>query len=178
MTESAFAVRRATKSDAVMLHLIAAATFPLACEGAAPRDMQQHIDEYLSVERFRAYAQDESRRLLVVEVGGTPAGYAMLTLDRTTRADILALTSSTDTVELVSFYLLAGRHGTGLADALMAEVLVEATASGAGSVWLGVGNHNSRANSFYDRYTFERRGTTPFTVGSVVLDDLIRERAL
>lgn len=178
MVELSVEVRRADRSDAVMLHLIASATFPLACVGTAQEDIQQHIDENLTVERFREYAVDPRFRLLVVEGNGTPAGYAMVNLDRTTNADVLALVSTPNTVELVTFYLLAGRHGSGLADSLMKAALAEAQLSGADTVWLGVADHNSRANTFYERYQFSRRGTKTFMVGSAALVDLIREKKL
>lgn len=171
-------VRQAGRSDAVMLHLIAAATFPLACVGTAQEDIQQHIDGHLTVERFRQYAADENRRLLVVEANGTPAGYAMVNLERTSNPDVLALVSTPNTVELVTFYLLAGRQGSGLADKLMDAAIAEAKESGADSMWLGVADHNSRANSFYERYNFARRGTKTFMVGSAALIDLIRERPI
>lgn len=178
MAEQELEVRRAGRSDAVMLHLIAAATFPLACVGAPQEDIQQHIDAHLTVERFREYAADPQRRLLVVEANGTPAGYAMVNLARTTNSDVLALVSTENTVELVTFYLLAGRHGSGLADTLMQAAIAEAKQSGAESMWLGVADDNSRANSFYDRYQFARRGTKTFMVGTAALTDLIRERRL
>ena len=178
MDDAAVEVRPAGRSDAVMLHLIAAATFPLACVGTAQEDIQQHIDEHLTVERFREYAADPDRRLLVVEVSGTPAGYAMVNLARTTNVDVLALVSTPNTVELVTFYLLAGRHGSGLAGRLLSAALDEARHSGAESMWLGVANENSRANSFYDQNGFDRRGIKTFMVGSAALTDLIRERPL
>ncbi len=124
------------------------------------------------------YAADPNRRLLVVEANGTPAGYAMVNFERTSNADVLALVSTPNTVELVTFYLLAGRQGSGLADMLMDAALAEARESGADSVWLGVADQNSRANSFYERYRFTRRGTKTFMVGSAALIDLIRERTL
>lgn len=171
-------VRRADRSDAVMLHLIAAATFPLACVGTPHEDVQQHIDEHLTVEKFRDYATDPQRRLLVIEANGTPAGYAMVNLARTTNVDVLGLVSTPNTVELVTFYLLVGRHGSGLADTLMKAAIAEAKQSGAESLWLGVSGDDSRANSFYDRYNFVRRGTKTFIVGTAALSDLIRERTL
>ena len=79
------------------------------------------------------------------------------------------------TFELSKFYLLAGRHGSGLADKLMAAVLEAARDRGAASVWLGADPGNSRANSFYDRYRFERRGLKKFQVGTRWEDDVIRE---
>jgi len=161
-----------------MLHLIAAATFPLACEGTAQEDIQRHIDEYLTVERFREYAEDPDRRLLVVEANGTPAGYAMLILTHSRNSEVLSLLKDVHAVELATFYLLAGRHGSALSDLLMNAALDEAREFGASAVWLGVSDANHRANSFYDRHEFVRRGTKIFMVGHTPLVDVIRERTL
>jgi diamine N-acetyltransferase len=178
VTDQRLQVRRAGRSDAVMLHLIAAATFPLACEGTAQDDIQSHIDEYLTVERFREYAEDPVRRLLVAELDGTPAGYAMLVLEHSRNSEVLSLLKDVHAVELSRFYLLAGRHGDGYSDQLMNAAVQEARDAGASAVWLGVAEGNQRANTFYDRHEFVRRGSKIFMVGTTPLTDVIREKSL
>jgi diamine N-acetyltransferase len=169
-------VRLAGRGDAVVLHLLAAATFPLACPPDTPADdIAAFINEELTVERFKARLESDRREIFILEVGGTPAGYAMLADHRETHEDVTRLLSGVRTIELSKFYLLAGRHGSGLADLLMDAALDAAKARGAKSVWLGLDAKNSRANSFYDRYGFERRGLKKFRVGSRLEDDVIRE---
>jgi diamine N-acetyltransferase len=169
-------IRVAGRGDAVVLHLLAAATFPLACPPDTPADdVAAFIAEELTVERFKARLESDRRELLIVEVGGTPAGYAMIADHQETNDEVMQLLSGVRTIELSKFYLLAGRHGSGLADLLMAAALDAARARGAESVWLGLDAKNSRANSFYDRYGFERRGLKKFRVGSRLEDDVIRE---
>lgn len=169
-------IRVAGRGDAVVLHLLAAATFPLACPPDTPADdIAAFIAEELTVERFKARLESDRRELLIVEVGGTPAGYAMIADHQETNDEVMQLLSGVRTIELSKFYLLAGRHGSGLADLLMAAALDAARARGAASVWLGLDAKNSRANSFYDRYGFERRGLKKFRVGSRLEDDVIRE---
>lgn len=169
-------VRLAGRGDAVMLHLLAAATFPLACPAdTPPEDIAAFITEELSVERFKARLESDRRVLFIGEIGATPAGYAMVAQHENTNEDVARLLKETRTVELSKFYLLAGRHGSGLADKLMTAALDTARERGAASVWLGLDATNSRANSFYDRYGFERRGIKKFRVGSREEDDMIRE---
>ncbi len=172
-------VRVAGRGDAVVLHLLAAATFPLACPPDTPaEDVAAFIAEELTVERFKARLESDRRDILIVEVDGTPAGYAMLADHQETSPDVVAMLSGLRTIELSKFYLLAGRHGSGLADLLMASALDAARARGAKSVWLGLDAKNSRANSFWDRYGFERKGLKKFRVGSRLEDDVIRELVL
>jgi len=172
------AVRRATRGDAVMLHLVAAATFPLAAPGTPQADVQLFIDLNLRVDHFHAYLEDPELRVFIAEVDGTPAGYAMLNVRTETDPQVVPMLSRTPSVELSKFYLLAGRHGSGLADELMGAVLAEARKTDAGSIWLGVHDANDRPNAFYDRHRFVRRGKKLFQVGTSIAVDLIRERIL
>lgn len=172
-------VRHARAGDAVGLHLVAAATFPLACTPETPsRAIKQFVDEKLGVEHFRAHLESPHTSVFIAEVNGTPAGYALLQLAPTTDPDVLQYLVGEPSVELSKFYLLAGRHGSGLADELMRAAIAEARDHGAESLWLGVGQRNDRANSFYDRFDFERRGPKSFLVGDHVEADLVRELML
>lgn len=172
-------VRLAGRGDAVMLHLLAAATFPLACPPDTPaEDVQAYIDEELTVERFRTRLESDRRTLFIGEIDGTPAGYAMVSHHAILNDEVAALLEHSPTAELSKLYLLAGRHGSGLADKLMEAALADARDRGAKSMWLGADPGNSRANSLCDRYGFERRGIKKFKVGSRWEDDVIREKQL
>ena len=171
-------IRTAVLGDAVMLHLLAAATYPMAAPGAPQEDIILHIDAHLSVERFREYLRDEDRHLYIAEVNGTPAGYAMLNLHEQTDPVVAEMLGHSPSVELSKFYLLAGRHGSGLADDLLRVVLDDARDAGAASVWLGVHDENDRPNHFYDRHDFTRRGLKTFQIGTFTEPDLIREKTL
>jgi GNAT superfamily N-acetyltransferase len=172
-------VRLAGRGDAVVLHLLGAATFPLACPPSTPAaDIAAFVAKELSVERFRRRLESDRRTLFIGEISGTPAGYAMVSHHDELADDVAALLTCTPTVELSKFYLLAGRHGSGLADLLMRAAIAEARERGAASMWLGADPGNSRANSFYDKYGFARRGLKKFQVGSRSEDDIIRELVL
>ena len=172
------AIRDATRQDAVMLHLLAAATYPMAAPGTPQADVQLHIGQHLSVESFLGYLADAERKLFIAEVDGTPAGYGMLNLHGETDPEVAPMLARAPSIELSKFYLLAGRHGTGLADELMNVILAEARSTDAASLWLGVHDANDRPNRFYDRHRFVRRGLKSFQIGTHVEPDLIRERIL
>jgi len=65
-----------------------------------------------------------------------------------------------------------------VASKLMSVALDEASAEGAQSVWLGVNQHNERANRFYERQGFVIVGERSFLVGESLEDDFVREKAL
>jgi len=169
-------VRPARRGDAVSLHLIASATFPLACVPETPESsIAQYIGLHLTVDRFRAHLASPDISLFIAEVNGTPAGYALVDLAETTDPEVQQYLTGSPSIELDKFYLLAGRHGSGLADDLMRAVLADARGHGAASLWLSVGQRNDRANAFYDRYGFERRGPRTFPIGDSVEADFVRE---
>ncbi|MEO6504863.1 MAG: GNAT family N-acetyltransferase [Terrimesophilobacter sp.] len=178
------AVRNAVSSDAALLHSLAAATFALACP---PGTLQLAIDDFvahqLSEARFAEYLADPDRTLLIAEAGGVPAGYTMLVFPGSPGADpndpdVASAVRTRPTAELSKVYVLAGHHGRGLAAELMAASVDAARARGFASVWLGVNQHNPRANRFYEKSGFGIVGTKKFLVGGKWEDDFVRERIL
>lgn len=172
-------VRRAGIADAAALHEVAAATFGLACP---PGTTQEAIDDFvastLSAERFVGYLEDPARELLVAEVDGRAVGYTMLVFGEPGDADAAASVTVRPTAELSKFYVLAERHGSGAAAALMDATVEAARARGVAGVWLGVNQFNPRANRFYEKSGFAVAGTKKFLVGGKYEDDFVRERVL
>lgn len=168
-------VRPATAADAAVLAELAAITFPLACPPhTTPEAIASFIAENLSEVHFDRYLADPSRTLLLAEVGGESAGYAMLIGGDPTDPDAAAAVTVRPTIELSKFYLMPGHHGTGVAAILMAAALEMARESGATSVWLGVNEENERANRFYAKNGFIEVGRKHFTVGDRVENDFVR----
>jgi diamine N-acetyltransferase len=171
--------RRAVPADAGPLHDLAARTFGLACPpGTSPSDIEAFIATHLSRDNFRDYLADPGRILLIVEQDGEPAGYSMLVAGPIKDPDVAAVVDETVSIELSKFYLAAERHGSGLAAALMAATLAEATATGARLCWLGVNQQNVRAGRFYSKQGFEIVGVKRFLVGDQWHDDHVRVRPL
>ena len=75
-------------------------------------------------------------------------------------------------LELKRIYVLAGFHGKGIAQKLMDFFLDFATKKKYEAVWLGVWEHNIRAQKFYGKYGFEDSGYThDFPIGSTPQTD-------
>jgi ribosomal protein S18 acetylase RimI-like enzyme len=171
-------VRRAAPGDAAELHTLAARTFGLACP---PGTLQSDVDAFvalnLSTERFEEYLKDDRRIVLLAEVDGLPAGYAMLVGGPIGDPDVRAVVDD-GSIELSKFYVLADNHGSGIASELMHGALQAAADTGATSCWLGVNQRNVRAARFYAKHGFEIVGTKRFLVGQQWHNDHVRVRQL
>ncbi len=178
-------VRRADHADVEALAALAALTFPLACPPHTTDEAKAaFIAAHLSEASFTRYLDDPARVIFVAEVEGDAgvegalAGYTMLVAGEPTDADVAAAVTLRPTVELSKCYVHPGAHGAGVASALMAESLAEATASGARGMWLGVNQLNARAQRFYGKHGFTRVGVKRFLVGERYEDDYVYERPL
>jgi len=172
-------VRIAGPDDAALLHRLAAATFALACPPGTTAEAVSHfVATNLSEQRFAGYLADPARDVLLVSLDGEPVGYSMLVAEDPHDADVARVVTLRPTVELSKVYLLAEAHGGGASAVLMQESIDVARARGAASVWLGVNQHNARANRFYEKNGFVNVGVKHFMVGGKLEDDFVRELEL
>lgn len=180
-TSSSITVRRATSLDASALHDLAAVTFPLACPPhSRPDDVAAFIAEHLSEEAFLRYSADPQRVLVVAESGPASGivGWGMLVLGEPADPEVAAALTARPTAEISKLYVHPQQHGAGAAAALMQSMVHSARERGAAAVWLGVNQHNARANRFYEKQGFKRVGVKRFLVGQKWEDDFVRERRL
>ncbi|WP_067656448.1 GNAT family N-acetyltransferase [Nocardia harenae] len=174
MSETTLVVGPAGLWDAEALGALAAATFALACPpGTTPEDVESFLAAMLSAERFGEYLGDPDRIVLRAAEDGELVGYAMLHVGTPADPAIAKAVELEPAVELSKMYVLPGRHGSGVADALMRAALEHAAAAGGAGLWLGVNQHNERAQRFYARSGFERCGTKTFRVGAQLHDDYV-----
>lgn len=172
-------LRRAVSGDAVLLHDVAAATFPLACPpDSSPQDVQEFIDTHLTVERFEHYLADPTRDLLLVMEGDRAVGYTMLIAGEPGDPDVAASVAHRPTVELSKVYVRPDAHGSGIATQLIERSVELARGRGAASVWLGVNDQNARANRFYEKCGFATVGSKRFLLGTRWENDFVKELPL
>jgi GNAT superfamily N-acetyltransferase len=175
----AITVRHATHGDEQPLHALATLTFGLACPpGTTETDIAAFIATNLSAERFAGYLAAPDRAVLLACDDDRPVGYSMLVRGPIADPDVAAVVDAATSVELSKFYVLADRHGSGAAHALMTATLTEAAATGAEFCWLGVNQQNVRAAKFYAKHGFDIVGVKRFLVGTEWHDDHIRQRKL
>ncbi|MBD7920062.1 GNAT family N-acetyltransferase [Cellulomonas sp. Sa3CUA2] len=175
-----WAVRTARPQDAAALAELAAITFPLACPpGSTAQDQQAFLAAHLSAARFLEHTSAPDRAVLVT---ATPddelLGYTMLVAGEPTDEDTAAAVHIRPAVELSKCYVHPDHHGAGVASALLRTSFDHARALGGSGLWLGVNQHNTRAQAFYAREGFAVVGTRHFRVGERVEDDYVLERPL
>lgn len=172
-------VQPALLSDADELAAVAAVTFPLACPPhATAADIAEFIATVLSAECFSAYLTDESRHVLKAVEGDSIVGYAMLVSGEPADPTVGAAASMRPTMEVSKVYVLPGRHGSGVAAALLEASIVMARESGCAAMWLGVNQENARAQRFYAKHGFERVGVKTFAVGTQTHHDYVLQVVL
>ncbi|MEO3757568.1 GNAT family N-acetyltransferase [Mycobacterium sp. B14F4] len=172
-------VAAAVDTDLAELADVAARTFPLACPpGVAPENVAAFIDEYLSADRFRGYLADPDRTVLVARDEGRILGYVMLIRGVPEDDDVQRAVTLRPAVEVSTMYVLPDSHGAGASAALMTATVRAARDSGARSVWLGVNQHNRRAQRFYAKHGFAVAGTKTFRLGAAVENDYVMVRPL
>jgi ribosomal protein S18 acetylase RimI-like enzyme len=165
-------IRRAVSADAVGLAHLAARTFrdTFAADND-PENIALHLAQaYGPLQQGRELA-DPSITTLLAFAGNQLVAYTQL---RRGKAPICV--AGDEPIELWRLYVAREWHGRGVAQDLMRAVELEARRAGARTLWLGVWEHNQRAQAFYRKDGFVDVGWHVFTVGSDVQTDRIMVR--
>lgn len=162
-------IRRALRADAAVLAELAEAIFveTFAADNK-PEDMAAYVSVTYGEAQQRAEIESADNVVLLAEVDGTLAGYAL----------IRRLPDAGNEIELSRFYIASPWHGRGVAQNLMREVEGAVRELGGSSIRLTVWERNFRAIAFYTKFGFRQVGTKPFILGSDVQTDLVMAREL
>lgn len=172
-------VAAARDGDQAALAALAAATFPLACPpSTSPRDIAAFIAANLSEQRFAEYLADPDRVVLTAADAQRIVGYVMLIRGIGEDPDIAGAVPQRPAVELSKMYVLPAYHRTGAAAALIGAGFRWAVARGASAVWLGVNQHNLRAQRFYRKHGFVVTGSRSFRLGAGLEKDFVMVRPI
>jgi ribosomal protein S18 acetylase RimI-like enzyme len=172
-------VTAATADEVAEIAEVAAQTFPLACPPSVSQEnVAAFIAENLTRAHFAGYLADPDRLVLVARSGGRMIGYAMLIRGVPDDDDVQRAVTVRPAVEISKMYVLSDCHGAGGSAALMTEALNRAPALGAKCVWLGVNQHNERAQRFYLKHGFAINGTKTFRLGTRIENDYVMVRSV
>jgi ribosomal protein S18 acetylase RimI-like enzyme len=166
---ASFSLRRAVPADAPVLSVLAADAFEETFTGTCTEaDMDGYLADTYNQGAFTNLLQDASVFICIAfDAAGTAAGYAQWKTDRPPFE-----VSGTHAVELQRLYVLKPYYGTGLAQQLMDAYEAQAIAAGADLLWLGVWEHNYRAQAFYRKRGFSPTGHShPFPIGTTPQTD-------
>jgi ribosomal protein S18 acetylase RimI-like enzyme len=167
-------IRQGQADDAALLAELGARTFSetFAIDNSA-EDMSAYLNSAFSAAQQSAELADPASLFLIAEKDGVAVGYAMLR-----SGTALDSVNGDRPIELVRLYVLQERLGSGVGAALMRACLDEANRQGYATLWLGVWEHNARAQAFYRKWNFREIGTHIFQLGNDPQTDLLMQRAV
>ena len=162
-------IRRAEPQDAAALAELATRTFRDTF-GAdnRPEDLEAHLaGAYGETTQLRELLAADVRTLVAVNEG------KLVAFAQIREEGVPGFVTTAAPVELWRFYVDRPWHGQGVAQRLMRAVLDQARAMGAGSVWLGVWEHNPRALAFYRKFGFVAVGVHEFLLRQDRQNDVV-----
>lgn len=150
-----FAIRRASLEDAAVLQDVACRTFYDTFKGtAAEEDFPAAFAVWFNIPALEARIADERTEVYLAETtdDGAIAGFMIL---RKHQPPFPAnMHNGKDGLELQNLYLETWAHGEGLAQDFMQLFFERAQSLGCTFLWLGVWEHNYRAQRFYTKMGF------------------------
>lgn len=162
-------IRRITTDDVAALSFLARQTFYDTFTGTCTEaDMQGFLDEFYSGEQLGKELLDEETFCFFAEAGALPVAYLQFKEEYKNFPEI----KKWKALELKRIYVLKEWQGKGIAQKLMDIFLDFAAENKYGAVWLGVWEHNARAQKFYEKYGFTDSGHThDFPIGNTPQTD-------
>ena len=176
MNENNLKIRRGIIGDAEKLAPLAVKIFNDAFADNPlnkPEDMRVYIKKAFSLEQTKRELSDTETVFYVAEIGAEMIGYAKLQ-ERSTENCV----ADASPIELSRLYVRKDFHGRGIAEKLMNECFDYARRKNYRTMWLGVWEHNFRAQKFYEKLGFARVGSHVFQLGSDAQTDWVMEMKL
>ena len=162
-------IRRISIDAAAALSVLASKIFYDTFAGTCTEeDMQGFLDQFYSGAQLGKELLDEETFCFFAEENGLPVAYLHFKEDYSNFDEI----KKWKALELKRIYVLQEFQGKGIAQKLMDFFLNFAAEKKYEVVWLGVWEHNLRAQKFYEKYGFADSGYThDFPIGSTPQTD-------
>ena len=167
-------IRQALESDSETLTNLGRSTF---IETFAKDNTKEDMDLYLAatfgVSKQLSEIRDPNRRIDIAWIENRAVGFLHLL-----KGEPDPVVKGPQPIELLLLYVDSKWHGKGIGPALMEHALLLAKEEKCQTLWLGVWEHNIRAQKFYLKYGFQTVGTHLFRVGTDDQLDLIMSRSV
>lgn len=167
-------MRSAQANDAVVLAELGARTFreTFAADNT-PDNMAAYLASAFSPAQQAADLADPQCWFQIGEVDAIARGYAMLR-----NGNVPPGITGARPIELVRLYVSRDSLGSGMGAALMRASIAQARQLDFETLWLGVWEHNTRAQAFYRKWNFQEVGTHVFQLGNDPQTDLLMQLSL
>ncbi|AMB93535.1 GNAT family N-acetyltransferase [Aerococcus sanguinicola] len=146
------------------------ATFEGTC---SDEDMTAYLETAYAPERLAQELSQKDASFYYLKEGDAILGYIKIN-----RGDQQSEEQARDWLEVERLYIRPGYQGRGLGSVLMDFALAKAGDWSCPYIWLGVWEHNLRAQAFYKKYHFERFSEHAFVMGEEVQCDWLLKRPL
>lgn len=162
-------IRPITQADIGELVHIARRTFYDTFTGTcSEKDMEGFLDKFYNPQRLKAELATPGNHFYFAEADGQTAGYLQFMEDYSG----FPMMKKWKALELKRIYILTTYQGMGVAQRLMDHYLEYAKAHQYEVAWLGVWEHNTKAQRFYEKYGFANSGHThDFPIGDTPQTD-------
>ena len=163
-------IRRVTIDDVAELTVLARQTFYDTFTGTCTEeDMQSFLEQYFNEVQLSIELNNPDTYCFFAEADGVPVAYLHFMEEYSN----FPLMKKWKALELKRIYVLKEFHGKGIAQKLMDVILTFAKGNNYEVVWLGVWEHNIRAQKFYEKYGFVNSGHThDFPIGNTPQTDI------
>lgn len=174
MENNQLRIRPARLEDAAVLTEVAARTFYDAFAATnTPENMTAYMSVAFTVEQLTAELTEAGSTFLLAELDGKAVGYAKLV-----RGAVPECVAAARAIELSRLYVEQFALGAGVGPALLQACLDIARQEAYPVIFLGVWEHNPRAQAFYRKWGFERVGEHVFQMGDDPQTDWWMSRAV
>jgi ribosomal protein S18 acetylase RimI-like enzyme len=162
-------IRKVTAADVSTLSVIAKQSFYDTFTGTcSEEDMQGFLQDYFNEEQLANEINTPNDHCVFAELDGKPVGYMRFMEDYSG----LPLMQQWKAMELKRIYVLKEYHSKGIAQQLMNYIIEFSVKEKYEVIWLGVWEHNLRAQRFYEKYGFVNSGHThDFPIGNTPQTD-------
>jgi GNAT superfamily N-acetyltransferase len=155
-------IRQVVVTEAEALAELAARTYYDTFAAVnTPENMEAYLSAAFSLEQLTSELRDPRSTFLMAVLDGRNAGYARLLRD----GGVPQCVPPEKAIELVRLYVDQDVLGAGVGAALMQACMERAKNEGFQTVFLGVWEHNARAQAFYRKWGFEHVGEHIFQMG-------------
>ena len=167
-------IRQGTIADAALLSELGARTFSetFAVDNTA-ENMAAYLADSFNPILQNAELSDPDSSFRIAELDGVAVGYSMLR-----SGNVPEGVTDDNPIEIVRLYVSKESIGSGVGAALMRDCLSESAKRGFRTLWLGVWEHNYRAQAFYRKWNFVEVGTHIFHLGDDAQRDLLMQRTV
>lgn len=167
-------IRLANVSDTNLIASLGATTF---YEAYFRQDQPKHLGDYIaeafSPKQIKCELEHPHSIFFVAELDGKAIGYAKLRQEK-----VESSIKYEPSIELQRIYLLEAFWGKNLGSLILHRCCLTAAENAYKSIWLGVWEHNPRAQKFYEKHGFMHVGDQKFLYGGHEETNFVYEKPL